>query len=47
MDLPQLTFESLWFPFFTQRLSQEFSAGETLYIAIDRTRWCAVNLGKI
>ena len=44
LDLPQLTFETLWFPLFSWWLSQEFSTGETLYIAIDRTRWRTVNL---
>lgn len=44
LDLPVLTFETLWFPIFELWLTQAFSPQDVVYIAIDRTRWCQVNL---
>jgi hypothetical protein len=44
LKLPQLTFESLWFPIISQWIKAEFEVGEWLYLAIDRTSWAGVNL---
>lgn len=44
LDLPQLTYETLWFPLFSLWLSGKFKPGEVVNLAIDRTRWGEVNL---
>jgi hypothetical protein len=44
LKLPQLTFESLWFPILLQWLSSQYQESERLYVAIDRTSWGVVNL---
>lgn len=44
LKLPQLTFETLWFPILTGWLSTQYQPSERLYLAIDRTSWGVVNL---
>lgn len=44
LDLPQLTIEKIWWPLFSQWLTSNFPPHSMLYIAIDRTRWGAINL---
>ncbi len=44
LDIPQLTFEKLWFPIFKRWLNAEFEPTQVLHIAIDRTSWGSINL---
>ena len=44
LSLPIMTFEQGWFPIFTNWIETAFSANDILYLAIDRTQWCTVNL---
>lgn len=44
LSLPNLTIEKIWFPIVTKWLEIYFEPKETIYIAIDRTKWDCVNL---
>lgn len=44
LDLPHLTIEKIWWPLFTQWLTNNFDNSSMLYVAIDRTCWGAINL---
>ncbi len=44
LSLPQLTLEKIWFPILQSWLLTDFKPPQVLYIAIDRTKWGAINL---
>lgn len=44
LKLPQLTFETLWFPVILAWIKAEFDPSSLLSLAIDRTSWAGVNL---
>ena len=44
LSSPTLSFEASWFPIFTEWLETQFKPTDILYLAIDRTQWCTVNL---
>jgi hypothetical protein len=44
LSLPNLQIEKIWFPIITTWLSMYFTAGEVIYLAIDRTNWSTINL---
>lgn len=44
LSLPQLTLEKIWFPILQIWLLTDFATQQVLYIAIDRTKWGAINL---
>lgn len=44
LSLPQLSIETLWFPLVEWWLSHTFKPKQSVYLAIDRTRWMDVNL---
>ncbi len=44
LSLPSLAIKTLWFPCILDWITQTFQAGNTLYLAIDRTSWGPINL---
>lgn len=44
LSLPMLNIKEIWFPIVEEWLSQNFSLGTTIYLAIDRTNWNRKNL---
>lgn len=44
LSLPNLQIEKIWFPIIKTWLSSYFTAGELIYLAIDRTNWSTLNL---
>jgi hypothetical protein len=44
LSLPQWNVERIWIPLITQWLEEQVKPGQSLYIAIDRTRWQLVNV---
>lgn len=44
LSLPKLTFEDLWFPIVEELLKRYFTDEKLIYLAIDRTNWCYINL---
>lgn len=44
LSQPSLTIQNLWFPLITNWLSQNFDSEQTIYLAIDRTKWKRTNL---
>lgn len=44
LSLPQLTVEKIWLPIFQSWLLTDFAPQQVLHIAIDRTKWGAINL---
>jgi hypothetical protein len=43
-SLPNLTIEKVWFPIIEELLKTYFSPDKVIYLAIDRTNWCRINL---
>lgn len=43
-SLPNLTIERVWFPIIEEILKIYFSQEKIIYVAIDRTNWCRINL---
>ncbi|EGJ35034.1 hypothetical protein LYNGBM3L_09700 [Moorena producens 3L] len=44
LSLPNLRFETIWFPIIASILETYFETDELVYIAIDRTNWGKINL---
>jgi hypothetical protein len=44
LSLPQWNVETIWLPLINQWLEEQVKPGQSLYIAIDRTRWKLVNI---
>ena len=44
LSLPNLTIEKVWFPIVEEWLKTYFTDGKIIYVAIDRTNWCRINL---
>jgi hypothetical protein len=44
LSLPNLTIEKVWFPIIEELLKTYFSPDKVIYLAIDRTNWCRINL---
>ena len=44
LSLPQLTVGKIWLPIFQSWLLTDFAPQQVLHIAIDRTKWGAINL---
>ena len=44
LSLPQLTLKDIWFPIIQSWLKADFFPQQVLYLAIDRTKWGAINL---
>ena len=44
LSLPNLTIEKVWFPIVAELLKTYFTDGKIIYVAIDRTNWCRINL---
>ncbi len=44
LSLPKLTIEDLWFPIVEEFLKRYFTDEKLIYLAIDRTNWCYINL---
>jgi len=44
LSLPNLTIEKIWFPIIEELLRTYFASEKIIYIAIDRTNWCRINL---
>jgi hypothetical protein len=44
LSLPMLNIKEIWFPIVEEWLSQNFSLGPNIYLAIDRTNWNRKNL---
>ena len=44
LSLPNLTIEKVWFPIVEELLKTYFTDGKIIYVAIDRTNWCRINL---
>ena len=44
LSLPNLTIEKVWFPIIEDLLKTYFSPEKVIYLAIDRTNWCRINL---
>lgn len=44
LSLPNLTIEKIWFPIIEELLKTYFTPKKVIYLAIDRTNWCRINL---
>ncbi|MEM6752019.1 MAG: IS4 family transposase [Cyanobacteria bacterium P01_C01_bin.38] len=44
LSLPNLTIEKVWFPIIEELLRRYFTSEKIIYLAIDRTNWCRINL---
>ena len=44
LSLPQINLENLWFPLIFGWIEENYSAGEVISIALDRTQWRTINL---
>ena len=44
LSLPNLTIEKIWFPIIQELLKTYFTSEKIIYLAIDRTNWCRINL---
>ena len=44
LSLPNLTIEKIWFPIIEELLKTYFRSDKIIYLAIDRTNWCRINL---
>ncbi|BAY87690.1 transposase (plasmid) [Calothrix parasitica NIES-267] len=44
LSLPNLKIEKIWFPIIEELLRTYFTSEKIVYIAIDRTNWCRINL---
>ncbi|NJM18325.1 MAG: IS4 family transposase [Richelia sp. RM2_1_2] len=44
LSLPNLTIEKVWFPIIEEVLKKYFIHEKVIYLAIDRTNWCRINL---
>ena len=44
LSIPSLTIEQVWFPIIEEILRIHFPSEKIIYIAIDRTNWCRINL---
>lgn len=44
LSLPNLTIEKIWFPIIEELLKTYFTSEKIIYLAIDRTNWCRINL---
>lgn len=44
LSLPNLTIEKIWFPIIEELLRTYFTSEKIIYLAIDRTNWCRINL---
>jgi hypothetical protein len=44
LSLPNLTIEKVWFPIIEEILKRYFAPEKIIYVAIDRTNWCRINL---
>ncbi|MEM6404746.1 MAG: IS4 family transposase [Cyanobacteria bacterium P01_D01_bin.116] len=44
LSLPNLTIEKIWFPIIEELLKTYFASEKIIYVAIDRTNWCRINL---
>ncbi|NJL77683.1 MAG: IS4 family transposase [Richelia sp. RM2_1_2] len=44
LSLPNLTIEKIWFPIIEELLKIYFTSDKIIYLAIDRTNWCRINL---
>lgn len=44
LSLPNLKIEKIWFPIIAELLRTYFTPEKIIYIAIDRTNWCRINL---
>jgi hypothetical protein len=44
LSLPNLTIEKTWFPIIEELLKTYFRSEKIIYLAIDRTNWCRINL---
>ena len=44
LSLPNLTIEKIWFPIIEELLRRYFTSEKIIYLAIDRTNWCRINL---
>lgn len=44
LSLPSLTIEKIWFPIIEELLKTYFTSEKIIYLAIDRTNWCRINL---
>lgn len=44
LSLPNLTIEKVWFPIIKEILRIYFTPKKIIYVAIDRTNWCRINL---
>lgn len=47
LSLPNLTIEKVWFPIIEEILKIYFTPEKIIYVAIDRTNWCRINLFMI
>ena len=47
LSLPSFNIETLWFPIIEKWLGQKFVKDQAIYMAIDRTSWCQLNLRMI
>lgn len=44
LSLSNLTIEKVWFPIIEELLMRYFTSEKIIYLAIDRTNWCRINL---
>ena len=44
LSLPNLKIEKIWFPIIEELLKKYFTHNKVIYLAIDRTNWCRINL---
>lgn len=44
LSLPQLTIQGLWYPILQRWLTEQLEPNQVVYLAIDRTKWCCINL---
>ena len=44
LSLSNLTIEKVWFPIIEELLRRYFTSEKIIYLAIDRTNWCRINL---
>jgi hypothetical protein len=44
LSLPQLNIQGLWHPILKSWLAEHLETHQVVYLAIDRTKWCCINL---